>query len=228
MQDIISINNISVSYKGTDAVNNISLNVKKGEFIGITGPNGGGKTTFFKAILGLLPLDSGEIKISGNSIKKGRNIIGYVPQTSVIDRDFPITALETVMSSLLGTGLHPFKRFKKEDKIKAISILQKMGLKDYINNPVSALSGGEFQKLLIARVLVSNPDILMLDEPISNIDSNSREEIYQILENLNKEGKTVLMITHDMQNIGRFSRIVSINRTVSYDGSPSDFVNIER
>lgn len=224
MENAVSVENLSVSYKGNDAVNDISITVTKGEFVGITGPNGGGKTTLFKAILGLISPNSGEIKIAEKSIKNGRRLIGYVPQTAIIDRDFPITVLETVVLALLSSGLHPFKIFKAKEKKKAIEILEKLGLKNHINKPISALSGGEFQKLLIARALISNPEILMLDEPISNIDTDSKIEIYRILDNLNKEGKTIIMITHDLQNVGRFSRLVNINRTVTFDGSPSNFI----
>ena len=227
MENAVSVNNLSVSYSGVDAINDINVEIKKGEFLGITGPNGGGKTTLLNAVLGLISTDNGKIEIMGKTAKNGRKLIGFVPQTATVDRDFPITVLETVMAALLGSGLHPFKIFKTEERKSALKILEQFGLNTYANRPISALSGGEFQRMLIARALVSDPEILLLDEPISNIDTASRNEIYKILKNLNNNGKTIIMVTHDLQNINNlFSRLLYINRTVIFDGTPSDFLKM--
>ncbi len=224
MEKAISVSGLTVSYSGQEAVNDINITVNKGEFLGLIGPNGGGKTTVLSSILGLTEKNSGTIKILGRAIKDGRRLIGYVPQTSAVDRDFPITVMETVLSAFLNSGLHPFKRFNPLEKAKAAETLGILGLSGMENKPIKALSGGEFQKLLIARALVSNPDILLLDEPVSNIDDSSRNEIYSILKELNGKGKTIIMVTHDMQNLDSlFSRLIYINRTVLFDGSPSDY-----
>lgn len=223
MESVISIENLSVSYSGIDAVNDISLNITKGEFLGITGPNGGGKTTLLNAVLGLIPTANGKIKILDKNITVGRKDVGYVPQTALVDRSFPISVLEMVMTAFLSSGLHPFRRFKDSEKELVLEVLKKLGLDKHINKTVSALSGGEFQKLLIARALVSNPKILILDEPVSNIDITSRKDIYKILNQLNRECKTIIMVTHDLKDIDQFSRVLYINRTIVFDGFPSDF-----
>lgn len=225
MKQAISLSGLTVSYSGQEAVNDINISVQKGEFLGLIGPNGGGKTTVLSSVLGLTEKNSGEIRIFGKKIKDGRHLIGYVPQTSAVDRDFPITVIETVLSAFLGSGLHPIKRFSRTEKEKAYKTLEILGLLEMKDKPIKELSGGEFQKLLIARALVSDPDILLLDEPVSNIDESSRNEIYNILKELNSLDKTIIMVTHDMQSLSSlFSRLIYINRTVLFDGSPSDYL----
>ena len=129
------------------------------------------------------------------------------------------------MTAFLKSGLHPLKKFTKSEKEKALEVLKKVGLSDKAQNLISELSGGEFQRLLIARAIANSPKILLLDEPTSNIDKNSRKEIYNLLEALNKNGITIIMVTHDLQNISRlFSRLICINQTIVYDGLPSDFL----
>ena len=222
--DEISVKNLSVSYGNTDAINDININITTGEFLGITGPNGGGKTTLLSAVLGLLKPDSGNISILDTDIQKGRNSIGYVPQTAAIDRNFPLSVKEAVLTAFLKSGLHPFKKFNKEENERALSVLESVGIAEKADNLLSELSGGEFQRVLIARALVNNPKILLLDEPTSNIDKDSRKSIYRLLKSLNKQGITVVMVTHDLQNITNlFTRLICINRTVVFDGLPSDF-----
>lgn len=225
MKKAISVENLTVSYGNIGAVNDLNLEIEKGEFLGIIGPNGGGKTTLINAVLGIIKPVCGKIKILENDVKKARSKIGYVPQTAQVDRDFPITVSETVLSAFLKSGLHPLKKFSKEEKERAMEVLALVGISEKSKHLISELSGGEFQKLLIARALVTNPVILLLDEPTSNIDKESRENIYSLLKNLNKNGVTVIMVTHDLQSINRiFSRIVYINQSVLYDGLPSDFL----
>lgn len=224
MENAISIKNLSVSYGDIGAISNINLEIKTGEFLGITGPNGGGKTTLLNAVLGLINKENGNISILGSDIKKGRNFIGYVPQTASIDKDFPISVIETVLTAFLNTGLHPFKKYSKTEKEIAIKVLNTVGLSRKNENQISELSGGEFQRLLIARAIARNPKILLLDEPTSNIDKNSRKEIYSLLKRLNEDGTTIVMVTHDFQNIGNiFSRLLCINQTIVYDGDSALF-----
>ncbi len=221
----ISVKNLSVSYGSIGVVSDININIKIGEFLGITGSNGGGKTTVLSAVLGILKPDSGEISVLGTDIFKGRNSIGYVPQTVSVDRQFPISVIETVMTAFLKSGLHPFKRYSKTEKEKALCVLKSVGLNNKADNLISELSGGEFQRVLIARALVNNPEILLLDEPTSNIDKESRNSIYTLLKELNNKGVTVVMVTHDLQSINNIlTRLICINRTVVYDGNPSDFL----
>lgn len=215
MDSAININNLTVSYSGADAINNISLDIKKGEFVCIMGPNGGGKTTLLNTVLGFLKPDSGHIEISRSSS------VSYVPQIAAIDRDFPITALETVMTAFLKSGLHPFKKFSKAERQKATDILKEVGLEQYAQRQISGLSGGEFQRLLIARALASDPKILLLDEPTASVDITSRDKIFSILKELNCKGITVITVTHDIPAACSYAtRFVLINRELIYSGEP--------
>ncbi len=216
MDTIIEIKNLSVSYSGADAINNINLDVNKGEFIAVIGPNGGGKTTLLNTVLGFLKADSGAIQIISKS-----TLLSYVPQISLIDRNFPITVLETVLSAFLKSGLHPFKRFKKSEIEKATECLNLLGLNGYATRQISELSGGEFQRLLIARALASNPDILFLDEPTANVDIASRNKIFATLKELNSKGLTIIIVTHDLSAATEYSsKLVLINRELIYCGVP--------
>ncbi|MBR7133578.1 MAG: metal ABC transporter ATP-binding protein [Clostridia bacterium] len=221
MNSAISVKNLSVSYKGVEAINDISLEINKGEFVCIIGPNGGGKTTFLNAVLGFLKPNCGGIEIFGGNIKKARSVMSYVPQTAVIDRSFPITVIETVMTAFLRSGLHPFKLYKKAERERALTVLQKVGLDSLAQRQISELSGGEFQRLLIARALAANPQILLLDEPTANIDAASADKIFEILAEINLSGVTVVTVTHDLSvAVSAASRLVCINRELVYCGSP--------
>ena len=221
MSKAISINNISVSYSSVEAINDISFDVEKGEFVCIIGPNGGGKTTLLNTILGFLKCDTGSIKIFDKPIKESYSNISYVPQIAVMDRDFPITVIEAVMTAFLKKGLHPFKIYSKKEKAIAIKLLCLVGLEENANRLVSALSGGEFQRMLIARALASKPDIIFLDEPTANVDPHSRNIIFKLLNQLNQNGVTVVAVTHDLaEAINSATKLVCIKREMIYCGKP--------
>lgn len=221
MENAISVKHLCVSYVNSHALHGINLEVEKGDFLGIIGPNGGGKTTLLNAVLGFVKPDNGEIRINGLPPKKGRNIIGYVPQTANVEMNFPISVTETVMTAFLNQGLHLFKRFSASDRQRALKILKRVGLEDLANRQISELSGGEFQRLLIARALARDPEILLLDEPTSSVDPASTEEIYSILKELNRDGITVVMVTHDLAAVSSVvKKIACINRNLIYYGEP--------
>ena len=218
--NVIEIKNLSVSYGETPALSDVSLTFEEKEFVGIMGPNGGGKSTLLKSVLGLIPINCGEIKIMGDTSKKAITNIGYVPQFSSMDRSFPITVLETVLCGMLPVGLHPFFRFTKKMQLEAASFLEMVNLEKLSKRQISELSGGEFQRLLIARSLAAKPPILMLDEPTAAVDPASKQLIYSLLTELNKE-KTIILVTHDLMTISsNVKRIVCINRGVVYHGEP--------
>ncbi|MDO5844442.1 MAG: metal ABC transporter ATP-binding protein [Methanocorpusculum sp.] len=228
MTTAIEINNLCVSYETTTALENISLSIPKGGFLGIIGPNGGGKSTLIKAILGLTHINSGSIKILRGDVKKNRSKIGYVPQFADVDRKFPITVLEVIMTAQLKGGFHPFFRYKKSDKDFAYEQLKRVGIEKLAGRQISDLSGGEFQRVLIARALAVSPEILLLDEPDASIDAGSREHVYELLTELNKD-VTIVLVTHDLMAVSATVKdLACLNKTLVYHGEPSlttDIVN---
>lgn len=223
MENALEITNLSVAYSKEDTLHNISLNIKKGEFVNIIGPNGGGKTTLIKAILGLIPKTQGEISILGNPIRKGKTKIGYVPQKSETEKDFPITVLETVQTAFLKEGLNPFKFFSTQEKQKALDYLELLGVDGLADQQIGSLSGGELQRVLIARALAREPEILFLDEPCANTDTESSRKIHEILDGINSKGVTVVVVSHDINHIlDSKKRTVFINKAILFDGIAND------
>ncbi|HCT65127.1 MAG TPA: ABC transporter [Lachnospiraceae bacterium] len=216
----IHIDNLSVYYGETAAITDVCLDVNEGEFLGVIGPNGGGKSTFLKAILGLIPITTGSIQIYNQEARKNLTAIGYVPQFATMDRRFPISAFEVVLTGRLKAGLSPFMKYSKEDKEIAYEQIKRVGIESLANRQISELSGGEFQRLLIARALTVNPKILLLDEPTASVDASSREQIYALLENLNKE-MTIVLVTHDLLAISStVGRLACLNGKLVYHGEP--------
>ena len=196
MYDII-INNIKVKYGDVVAISNGNLKIRSKSFLGIIGPNGGGKTTLFKVILGLIKPESGNVVIKEN-LK-----IGYVPQTTVFDKSFPILVKDVILMGRLDKSFKLFKKYSSEDKKAAVDIMKKLNIYHLKERQIGELSGGQLQRVLIGRTLVNNPDVLMLDEPTSSLDSSAKKDIFDLLKELNKE-KTVVVITHDMEYIYQY------------------------
>lgn len=216
----IHIDNLSVNYRHTPALTDVCLDVPEGEFLGIIGPNGGGKSTLLKAVLGLVPIAEGRIEIYGSSVNNKNAVIGYVPQFSLVDRAFPISAIEVVMTAFLKGPLHPFFRYNDSHKKAALKQMKRVGIAELADRQISELSGGEFQRLLIARALTTEPRILLLDEPTASVDPASREHIYGILEELNKS-VTIVMVTHDLMAISsEVTSIACLNQRLVYHGGP--------
>ena len=221
---ILSVKDLTVKFDSVLALDNVSLDVKKGDFLAIIGPNGGGKTTFLRTILGLVKKEKGEILLNNKDIEKSRYLIGYVPQFSYVDRKFPISVLEVVMTGILKPGINPFFKFSKNDKNLALEKLKMVGIDHLADRQIADLSGGEFQRLLIARALATEPKILFLDEPTASVDPYSREQIYTLLQELNKS-ITVVMVTHDMHVVSKIVKSVAcLNKTLTYhgDGLPKE------
>lgn len=210
---VITVENLTVRYTPQcPALLGVSLRIPRNDYLGIIGPNGGGKSTLIKAILGLVPIKSGGITVALGSK------LAYVPQFSTMGQLFPITAIEVVLCAFLGRGGRPFSRFSVEQRDKAMAYLEKTGLKGLEKRLVGELSGGECQKLLLARALAAEPDILLLDEPASSIDPVSRERVYGLLDSL--QGKmTIIMITHDEMALRTdVKNVAYLNETLLYHG----------
>ncbi len=222
METAIKIKNLSVTYNNEDTLTDINLKIGDGEFVYIIGPNGGGKTTLIRSILGLITPNFGEVMLFGKSIKKSKTLIGYVPQKSETDKNFPITVREAVETALLSPGLNPFKGSKKEE---VTDFLKQLNIEHLANHQIGTLSGGEFQRVLIARALARKPKILILDEPCANTDTASSHKIHEILDKQNENGVTVVVVSHDINHVlDSKTRTVFINRKLLFDGIPDDTI----
>lgn len=212
----ISIKNLTARYDKNIALEDINIDVKKGEFLALIGPNGGGKSTLIKAILGLAPYE-GKIEIFG---QKKIDDVGYVPQISSAEKKFPISVLEVVLSGLHQRTLNPFSKYSQTQKNEAMDTLERLGLEKLADRQIDELSGGEFQKTLLCRALLSKPKILLLDEPTANIDPSSAKNIYELLKELNKT-ITIVMSTHDLFAVSDgVTRLACLNKTLVYHGEP--------
>ncbi len=191
----LSCKKLCLGYDGHEIVHNLNFSIEKGDYFCIVGENGSGKSTLMKTILGLQPPVHGEVKIDDSLKKSG---IGYLPQQTMVQRDFPASVWEIVLSGCQNKGgLHLF--YTKDDKKLAMDNIERMGLNDYIKRCYRELSGGQQQRVLLARALCAASDILLLDEPVSGLDPKVTEELYRLIEDINKNDKiTVIMISHDI------------------------------
>ena len=210
----IELSGLSFSYESLPVLESVDLRVQKGEFLGIMGPNGGGKTTLLKLLMGFSSPSKGSVSIFGKSPSKARLQIGYVPQVHRSDREFPITLVELVLLGALSTA-SPFGAYSQSVKTKALELIDQLGLSDHTHKPFGSLSGGLAQRALLARALLSDPDLLLLDEPTANIDPPSAAEIFKLLESIRGK-KTILLVTHDLKTIvERVDRVLCVQRRIS-------------
>jgi len=210
---VIELKHVSFSYDGTPVLEDVNLTVEKYDFLSIVGPNGGGKTTLLKLILGLLKPVSGTVRVFGQNPVKARPRIGYMPQYSSLDPLFPVTVMDVVLMGRLGNGklLGPYKGMDKKAAEKALQELEIYKMK---NRLFSALSGGQRQRVLLARALVSDPELLLLDEPTANIDAVVETELFDHLNQLNKK-ITIALVTHDLGFVSSYvKRVACVSRRV--------------
>ncbi len=215
-ENIIEITGVSFKQDASRILEDINLEIKRGEFLGIIGPNGAGKTTLLRIILGLIKPTSGTIKLFGEDINHFKDWykIGYIPQHALsFDVNFPVNVFEVVsMGRFSRKGL--FKTLGKEDRQVIDDTLEIVGMKEYKNRRIGELSGGQQQRVFIARALASQPELLILDEPTVGVDIAGQKEFYDFLEKLNKEKKiTLVIVTHDIGNISsRIGKLACINK----------------
>ena len=211
----IEIEDLWFSIEGRVILKDINLKIRKGDFLGIIGPNGGGKTTLLKIMLGLLKPQRGTIRILGDNPQKVSHRLGYVPQDTDFNRRFPISVMEMV---LMGRMFHSRlgRRYKRDDRLKVEKILKQTGIWNLRDMPLGKLSGGQRQRAFIARALVSDPEILFLDEPTSHTDLDFEIGLYEILNEFNKR-MTIVIITHDIGVISSYVKSVAcLNRELIY------------
>ena len=210
----ISIRDASVYYDTYPALLKTNLDVERGQFVTIVGPNGGGKTTVFKLILGLVKPRSGSVRVLGMPPEAARTSLGYVPQNSSFDPLFPVRVSDIVRMGFLGSAYYPGFRNREDTRARVLRCLQDVGLENRADAWFNSLSGGQKQRVLIARALAGAPEVLLLDEPTSNVDLHAEEMILDMLERL--RGKlTVLLVTHYPKVAMRFlDRVYCVNRNV--------------
>ncbi|MCX8069721.1 MAG: metal ABC transporter ATP-binding protein [Thermodesulfovibrionales bacterium] len=217
--NVIETYNLTASYNQTDVIRDVSVSIKEGDFIGLVGPNGAGKTTFIKVILGLIPRRSGSVRLFGFDLKdfKDWHKIGYLPQRMTMTvPHFPCTVKEVISLGFAS------KKIQKEKIERVLSLLD---ISDIRNRLIGDLSGGQQQKVFIARALVNDPSLLILDEPTSAVDPESREHFYNIVKELNKNNNaTILLITHDTGVIGKYAnKLMYLDKEVIFYGTFDEF-----
>ena len=212
---IVEIEDVAFAYGDDDILAGVNLVVRHGDFTAMIGPNGGGKTTLLKLILGLLQPNTGIIRVNGQSARKASTIIGYVPQDVHINRSFPITAIDVV---LMGK-LDPKKRWARKsasNRKEALATLERLGMAAMAEKRIGTLSGGQLQRVFIARALVTEPQLLLLDEPTASIDTKGQSDFFKLLKELNKE-IAILVVSHDLLVVSRYVKSVAcVNKRLHY------------
>lgn len=222
---IVKFDRVSFSYGRNEVLKDVDLSIKKGDFFAIIGPNGGGKTTILRLILGLERPSKGSVQIKGAPYSAGSLKTGYVPQFSNHDRQFPLQVKDVVLQGLIGPdSLLPF--YKKEQIEKTMAVMKKLGIEKRADDRFGELSGGLKQRTLIARAIVSEPELLLLDEPVASVDSSIEKDIYEMLVELNRN-MTIVMVSHDLGFVSDYVNMVGcVNRTFishhTHDISHSD------
>lgn len=208
----VSLRQVTFAYDGLPVIENADLVIQAGEFVSIIGPNGGGKTTLLKLMLGLLQPAGGEVSVFGEPPHRSRHWIGYSPQHPHYDSQFPITVLEVVLMARLER--HWGGRYANEDQQAALNALEELGVADLAPRPFDTLSGGQRQRVLVARAIASDPAILLLDEPTANVDVAAGNKLLEILQLLN-ERMTILIVSHDLGFVSQAVKsVVCVNRQV--------------
>jgi zinc transport system ATP-binding protein len=213
--NVIEINNLSFAYEKEKVLENINLTIEERDFLAIIGPNGGGKSTLLKLILGLNTTKQGNIKVLDHLPKESLRQIGYVPQNTNVNTDFPIKVIEVVLMGHVN-GKRPLFGYGEDETACAMGALTQVGMQQYAQNKIGSLSGGQRQRVMIARALCAHPQILILDEPTSSIDIKGQRDIYNLLKALN-QNITVIVVSHDISVILEYAnKAAYVNKTLSY------------
>ena len=216
----LEVHNLTVSYHRKPVLWDVDFKLPQGKIIGIIGPNGSGKTTLLKSVMGLLKPDSGYAELLGKPLDDIRESVSYVPQRESVDWDFPASVMDVVLMGRYRKG-NLFKRLTKKDKQIAAEALEKVNLLEYANRQISQLSGGQQQRVFIARSLAQEADVYLMDEPFVGVDAATEESILQLLSDIRKAGKTVIIVHHDLQTAQTYfdwivllnTRLVSVGET---------------
>ncbi len=222
MKPLVKIENLTCAYDKIPVLENVNLEVNERDFLGVIGPNGGGKTTLLKAILGLLKPVKGEI-VFGSDLQGRKKPIGYLPQVRHIDKKFPITVFDVVLSGSIMNGIY---RPSAEERQKAEQLLVEMGILDIRHKAIGELSGGQMQRVFLCRALLSDPKLLILDEPDTFVDNRFEGELYEKLRALNKE-IAIILVSHDVGTISTYVKTIAcVNKSLHYH--PSNIITQEQ
>jgi len=214
-EEIIGLKNVEVYFDSTPILENVSLSIKQKDFLAIIGPNGGGKTTLLKVILGLIKPNKGEVKIFGRNPREGRKLIGYLPQYTFFDLNFPMSVFDVVF---MGRYRGIFRNYSKEDKNAAFNALKTVGMLEFKDRQIGKLSGGQLQRVFIARAIARQPKLLLFDEPTASIDPEMQKSFYELLLKLKKK-MAIVLVTHDIGVISVYvDKITCLNRRLFYHG----------
>jgi len=219
---IISVRNLTISYNKRPAIKGINLDLEQGNIIGIIGPNGAGKSTLLKGILGLLPADTGEIKIFGEDVKDSLKKVAYIPQKEQFDWDFPINVSEVVMM-----GRYPYISIfgypTSKDRELVAKVLEKVEMSKYAKTQIRNLSGGQQQRIFLARALAQESEIYFLDEPFVGVDAKTEVAIFKLIKELKDAGKTILIVHHDLSKVmDYFDKVILVNQTLVAYGNTEE------
>ena len=208
---ILDVHDITVAYHHKPVLWNIDLTIREPRLVGIVGPNGAGKSTLIKAILGLVPMAGGRVSILGKPFTQQRRLVGYVPQRESVDWDFPVSVLDAVLMGTYGE-LGWFRRPGRKQRNWAKECLEKVGMADYSRRQIGQLSGGQQQRVFLARALAQDAQIYLMDEPMAGVDAATEQVIFQLLRELNEQGRTLLVVHHDLRTVPRyFDDVVLLN-----------------
>lgn len=225
--NVLEVNQLSAAYRKNTVLSDVSFQIEQGSLTSIVGPNGAGKSTLIKTLLELHPRLTGDVAFFGSSLKKEKRRIGYVPQRGSVDWDFPTDALDVVLMGMYGQ-IGWFKWPRKKHKEKALAALEQVGMADYATRQISELSGGQQQRVFLARALIQEAELYFMDEPLAGVDAATEWAIMTILQQLKNEGKTVLVVHHDLQTVeDYFDHVLFLNRTVVAHGETSSTFTME-
>lgn len=221
----LSVQDLTVAYHRKPVLWDVEFEIPPGSLVGIVGPNGAGKSTLLKAIMGIIPMASGKVEIYGNTYKRSRHRVGYVPQKESVDWDFPVTALDVVTMGLykkIGWCLP----VRNKHRTQAMQAMETVGIADLANRQISELSGGQQQRTFLARALVQNADLYLMDEPFAAVDAATEKAIINMLRTMKAGGKTAIVIHHDLQTVtSYFDHVILLNMRVVADGPVAEVFN---
>jgi manganese/zinc/iron transport system ATP- binding protein len=208
---VLDVHDVTVAYHRKPVLWDIDLTIERPTLAGIIGPNGAGKSTFIKAVLGLVPLASGSVSVFGQPVDSQRRLIGYVPQRESVDWEFPVSVLDVVLMGTYGR-LGWFRRPKAADRQWAHACLEQVGLGDLASRQIGQLSGGQQQRTFLARALAQRADFYLMDEPLAGVDAATEQVVFSLLDQLRRQGKTVLVVHHDLRTVPKyFETVIMLN-----------------